>query len=162
MERASSQVPAANLGAGGQRVAFGAHARDKWWWAGAYLTGPNVGCDHSLRAPYAAIGRLVFVYRCRYLPVRRRGALSRRQPAAPSAVSMLKANISTTASYSSEVPASFRGCYAQVGYILNGEKRKYLKLDGAFGGVNRATPSSEMWQAASAPGRSRRATAMSI
>lgn len=60
MERASSQVLATDLGAGDNRAAFGIRADDKWWWAGAYLTGPASGYDHSLRTPYAATGRLVF------------------------------------------------------------------------------------------------------
>lgn len=60
MERASAQVLAADLGAGDNRAAFGVRANDKWWWAGAYLTGPTAGYDHSLRIPYAVTGRLVF------------------------------------------------------------------------------------------------------
>jgi phosphate-selective porin OprO/OprP len=60
MERASSQVLATDLGAGDDRAAFGIRANDNWWWAGAYLTGPTTGYDHSLRTPYAATGRLVF------------------------------------------------------------------------------------------------------
>jgi phosphate-selective porin OprO/OprP len=60
MERASSQVLATDLGAGDNRAAFGIRANDNWWWAGAYLTGPTTGYDHSLRTPYAATGRLVF------------------------------------------------------------------------------------------------------
>jgi len=60
MERASSQVLATDLGAGDNRAAFGVRANDNWWWAGAYLTGPTTGYDHSLRVPYAATGRLVF------------------------------------------------------------------------------------------------------
>jgi phosphate-selective porin OprO/OprP len=61
MERASPQVLATDLGAGDNRAAFGIRGNDKWWWAGAYLTGPTTGYDHSLRVPYAATGRLVFV-----------------------------------------------------------------------------------------------------
>lgn len=60
MERASSQVLAADLAAGDNRAAFGVRANDTWWWAGAYLTGPTTGYDHSLRVPYGATGRLVF------------------------------------------------------------------------------------------------------
>jgi len=60
MERASSQVLATDLGAGDNRAAVGVRAFDNWWWAGAYLTGPTTGYDHSLRSPYAATGRLVF------------------------------------------------------------------------------------------------------
>lgn len=60
MERASSQVVAADLAAGDNRAAFGIRANDSWWWAGAYLTGPTTGYDHSLRIPYGATGRLVF------------------------------------------------------------------------------------------------------
>ena len=44
MERSSAQVLSANLGAGGNRAALGAHAYDKRWWAGAYLT----RTDHRL------------------------------------------------------------------------------------------------------------------
>jgi len=60
MERASSQVLAVDLGAGDFRSAVGVRANDSWWWAGAYLTGPAVGYDHSQRIPYATTGRLVF------------------------------------------------------------------------------------------------------
>ena len=60
MERASAAVLATNLGAGNSRAAFGVRANDRWWWAGAYLTGPTTDYDHSLRVPYGATGRLVF------------------------------------------------------------------------------------------------------
>jgi len=59
MERSSAQVLSADLGAGGQRAAVGVTTYDKWWWAGAYLTGPERAYDHSLRVPYSAVGRLV-------------------------------------------------------------------------------------------------------
>src|SRR5690606_21652213 len=61
MERASSQVLAVDLGAGDNRAAFGARAFDKSWWAGAYLTGPTVGYDHSTRVPYGMTARAVAV-----------------------------------------------------------------------------------------------------
>jgi len=61
IERASSQVIATDIGAGDNRAAIGARAFDKKWWAGAYLTGPTVGYDHTTRVPLATTGRVVFV-----------------------------------------------------------------------------------------------------
>jgi phosphate-selective porin OprO/OprP len=61
MERATPQVLAADIGAGDNRAAFGARAFDKWWWAGAYLTGPTTGYDHSTRVPYGMTARAVAV-----------------------------------------------------------------------------------------------------
>jgi len=61
MERATPQVLATDIGAGDNRAAFGARAFDKWWWAGAYLTGPTTGYDHATRVPYGMTARAVVV-----------------------------------------------------------------------------------------------------
>ena len=58
IERASPVVVATDLAAGNARATFGAHTYDKWWWAGAYVTGPKVGADHTQRIPWGATGRL--------------------------------------------------------------------------------------------------------
>ena len=47
MERASSQVIAANIAAGDGRSAFGARWYNDVFWAGAYATGPSAGAIHS-------------------------------------------------------------------------------------------------------------------
>ena len=47
MERASSQVIAANIAAGDPRSAFGARWYNDRFWAGAYATGPSPGAIHS-------------------------------------------------------------------------------------------------------------------
>lgn len=61
MERATPQVLATDIGAGDNRAAFGARAFDKWWWTGAYLTGPTTGYDHSTRVPYGMTARAIVV-----------------------------------------------------------------------------------------------------
>jgi phosphate-selective porin OprO and OprP len=47
MERASSQVIAANIAAGDGRSTFGARWYNDIFWAGAYATGPTAGAIHS-------------------------------------------------------------------------------------------------------------------
>jgi phosphate-selective porin OprO and OprP len=47
LERASSQVIAANIAAGDGRSAFGARWYNDMFWAGAYATGPSAGAIHS-------------------------------------------------------------------------------------------------------------------
>jgi phosphate-selective porin OprO/OprP len=47
LERASSQVIAANIAAGDGRSAFGARWYNDIFWAGAYATGPSAGAIHS-------------------------------------------------------------------------------------------------------------------
>src|SRR5215472_16059436 len=47
LERASSQVIAANIAAGNGRSAFGARWYNDVFWAGAYATGPKAGDIHS-------------------------------------------------------------------------------------------------------------------
>jgi phosphate-selective porin OprO/OprP len=47
LERASSQVIAANIAAGDGRSAFGARWYSDIFWAGAYATGPSAGAIHS-------------------------------------------------------------------------------------------------------------------
>ena len=47
MERASSQVIAANIAAGDFRSAFGVRSNDSRYWAGVYVTGPTAGSNHS-------------------------------------------------------------------------------------------------------------------
>lgn len=47
MERASSQVIAANIAAGDNRSAAGARWFNDWFWAGAYATGPTSGAIHQ-------------------------------------------------------------------------------------------------------------------
>jgi phosphate-selective porin OprO and OprP len=66
MERASSQVIAANIAAGDFRSTFGGRWWNNWIWAGAYVTGPTSGAIHasaSVNPPgateqYGAFGRL--------------------------------------------------------------------------------------------------------
>ncbi len=60
IERASAQVVAVDIAAGDFRSAFGARANDKNWWAGAYVTGPKAGDDHTSRIPWGVTGRFVF------------------------------------------------------------------------------------------------------
>ena len=60
IERASPVAVATDLAAGNERATFGAHAYDKMWWAGAYVTGPKVGDDHTNRMPWGVTGRLAF------------------------------------------------------------------------------------------------------
>jgi phosphate-selective porin OprO and OprP len=47
LERASSQVIAADIAAGNRRSAFGARWYNDIFWAGAYVTGPVAGAIHS-------------------------------------------------------------------------------------------------------------------
>ena len=47
LERASSQVIAANIAAGDARSVFGARWYNDIFWAGAYATGPSAGAIHS-------------------------------------------------------------------------------------------------------------------
>jgi phosphate-selective porin OprO/OprP len=47
MERATSQVIAANIAAGDFRSTFGGRWYGDWFWVGAYVTGPTSGAIHS-------------------------------------------------------------------------------------------------------------------
>lgn len=61
MERATPQVLAVDIAAGDNRSAFGGRAFDQRWWAGAYITGPVAGYDHTARAPVGMTARAVFL-----------------------------------------------------------------------------------------------------
>ena len=61
MERATPQVLATDIAAGDNRAAFGVRAFDKRWWAGAYLTGPTTGYDHTTRVPVGTTARVAFL-----------------------------------------------------------------------------------------------------
>jgi phosphate-selective porin OprO/OprP len=47
MERASAGIIAANIAVGDFRSNFGGRAYGDWYWAGAYVTGPTSGANHS-------------------------------------------------------------------------------------------------------------------
>src|SRR6516164_4225322 len=47
MERASAAYIAANIAVGDFRSNFGGRAYGDWYWAGAYVTGPLSGANHS-------------------------------------------------------------------------------------------------------------------
>ncbi|MDR6302670.1 phosphate-selective porin OprO/OprP [Nitrobacter vulgaris] len=186
MERSSAQVMAADLGAGGQRAAVGVIKYDKWWWAGAYLTGPERAYDHTLRVPYSAVGRLVFTPintdvatflfggEVLYLAdtggapgvndIRLRERIELRIDPTRVLDTHNIANVDDVRVLSAEVGGAigpfhaqseyfdysvsrfgntdlhFKGGYVQAGYILTGEKRKYLQHDAAFGGVRPSNP----------------------
>ncbi|YBW38145.1 porin [Nitrobacter sp. TKz-YC01] len=186
MERSSAQVMAADLGAGGQRAAVGVTTYDKWWWAGAYLTGPERAYDHSLRVPYSAVGRLVitpintdvatflFGGEVLYLAetggapgvndIRLRERIELRIDPTRVLDTQTIQNVDDVRVLSAEVGGAigsfhgqgeyfdysvsrfgnsdlhFKGGYVQAGYILTGEKRKYLQHDAAFGGVHPNNP----------------------
>jgi phosphate-selective porin OprO/OprP len=187
MERSSAQVMAADLGAGGQRAAVGVIKYDKWWWAGAYLTGPERAYDHTLRVPYSAVGRLVitpintdaatFLFGGEVLYLADTGGapgvndlrLRERIEIRIDPTRVLDthniANVDDVRVLSAEVGGAigpfhaqgeyfdysvsrlgaasdlhFAGGYVQAGYILTGEKRKYLQHDAAFGGVHPTNP----------------------
>jgi phosphate-selective porin OprO/OprP len=186
MERSSAQVMAADLGAGGQRAALGVIKYDKWWWAGAYLTGPERAYDHSLRVPYSAVGRLVFTPintdaatflfggEVLYLAdtggapgvndIRLRERIELRIDPTRVLDTHTIQNVDDVRVLSAEIGGAigpfhaqgeyfdysvsrfigsdlhFKGGYVQAGYILTGEKRKYLQHDAAFGGVHPDNP----------------------
>jgi len=60
MERASSQVIAANIAAGDNRSAFGVHSNDNRYWAGVYVTGPTSGTTHAFPEQVGAFGRFTY------------------------------------------------------------------------------------------------------
>jgi phosphate-selective porin OprO/OprP len=68
MERASSQVIAANIAAGDFRSALGVRSNDDRYWAGVYVTGPTSGSNHANTTggtggngePLGAFGRVGF------------------------------------------------------------------------------------------------------
>ena len=60
MERASSQVIAANVAAGDNRSAFGVRSNGDRYWAGIYLTGPTSGTTHAFPEQYGAFGRFTY------------------------------------------------------------------------------------------------------
>lgn len=61
LERAASQVVAANIASGDNRAAFGARSNGDWWWVGSYVTGPMSGFAHNTRSPLGATARGVVV-----------------------------------------------------------------------------------------------------
>jgi phosphate-selective porin OprO/OprP len=187
MERSSAQVMAADLGAGGQRAAVGVIKYDQWWWVAGYLTGPERAYDHTLRAPWSAVGRLVltpintdaatflFGGEVLYLAdtggapgvndIRLRERIELRIDPTRVLDTHNIGNVDDVRVVSAEVGGAigpfhaqgewfdysvsrlrgasdlhFAGGYVQAGYILTGEKRKYLQHDAAFGGVHPTHP----------------------
>ena len=60
MERASSQVIAANIAAGDFRSAAGIRSNDDRYWAGVYVTGPTSGTTHSFPEQYGMAARAAY------------------------------------------------------------------------------------------------------
>jgi phosphate-selective porin OprO/OprP len=200
MERASSQVIAANIAAGDFRSTVGARWFNDMFWAGAYLTGPTTGAIHSASSinppgtteQYGAVARVAaqlvntkeyslhlggnaqwlikpphnLIANTQTLTLSDRPEL-RIDPTTLISTGAI-AGVSGAQVYSAEAAGTigslylqgeyfwynvdrgflglpsvkFQGGYAQAGYVLTGETRKYNPGSASYGGIVPANPFS--------------------